>query len=220
MEGTKGYSVPGQSSSRPEDEIDQTAAAREESMKTAPQDSKERSSDYLEPPMDYMSAGSPSLSGMDTPSTPSLSRSDSFNGMDAFGNEAFTPVDRLTMFDIIENLALPQRLEKMQNALQLQSGKLREQRQKLASRAKSGRSNLVGEWKKRVPLSPDEQLDKYKRRMRESVDRLGKRWEDAKTVSLSEKISFVTAVLNIFISGYLIGAFPEYFHIWYSVQLA
>ncbi|GAB7358416.1 hypothetical protein MBLNU230_g2483t1 [Neophaeotheca triangularis] len=224
MDGVNASADLTRSSTRPDDEIDQTAAAREASVNSATQDSKRQSGDYLEAPGDYMSAGgSPSLSGMDTPSTPGLSRTASnsdFNGTDAFGNEAFPPVDRLTFFDIIENLALPQRLEKMQTALQMQSGKLREQRQKLASRAKSGRSNLVGEWKKRVPLSPDEQLEKYRRRMRESVDRLGKRWEDAKSVSLNEKISFVTAVLNIFISGYLIGAFPEYFHIWYTVQLA
>ena len=46
------------------------------------------------------------------------------------------------------------------------------------------------------------------------------RWNDGKVVTLKEKISFVTAVLNIFISGYLIGGFPEYFHYWYTAQLA
>jgi len=84
----------------------------------------------------------------------------------------------------------------------------------------SCKDNLVQEWKRRVNVQPDEQLDKYKRRMNQSVDKLGKRWNDAKTVTLKEKISFVSAVLNIFISAYLIGAYPEYFHYWYTIQLA
>jgi len=32
-------------------------------------------------------------------------------------------------------------------------------------------------------------------------------------------VSFVTAVLNIFISAYLVGAYPQYFHYWYTLQL-
>jgi hypothetical protein len=83
----------------------------------------------------------------------------------------------------------------------------------------SSRNVVVDEWRKRVHVAPDEQLEKYRRRMRTSVDRLNKRWKDAKTVSLMEKLSFVTAVLNIFISAYLMGAFPQYFHYWYTVQL-
>jgi hypothetical protein len=56
--------------------------------------------------------------------------------------------------------------------------------------------------------------------MHTTVDKLGKRFNDAKTVTLGEKVSFVTAVLNIFISGWLIGAWPEVFHLWYTIQLA
>jgi hypothetical protein len=55
--------------------------------------------------------------------------------------------------------------------------------------------------------------------MKGSVDRLGRRWNDTKAVTLREKMSFLAGVFNIFISGYLIGAWPEYFHIWYTVQL-
>jgi len=124
------------------------------------------------------------------------------------------------MFDVLENLALPQRLEKMQNTLSQQAEKVRSQRRKIASRAQSSKDVMVQEWRKRVPLSPDEQLDKYRKRMRTTVDKIGKRFHDAKTVTLGEKVSFVTAVLNIFISGWLIGAWPEVFHYWYTVQLA
>jgi len=172
---------------------------------------------------DYLSAGSSSAYGYNTPGSPYLTRtsSNSESGdYDAYGNDNFPPLDRLTMFDVLENLALPQRLEKMQNTLSQQAEKVRSQRRKIASRAQSSKEIMVQEWRKRVPLSPDEQLDKYRKRMRTTVDKLGKRFNDAKTVTLGEKVSFVTSVLNIFISGWLIGAWPEVFHLWYTVQLA
>lgn len=219
---------PEKSRSVPTD-LDQMAAAKEESLKPRPGEAKFNGSSR--PPYDttastdYLSARSGTYDGFSTPSTPGLSRTTSFtditSNFEAFGQSDFPPVDRLTMFDILENLALPQRLEKMQNAVHNQAEKVRRQRAKLATRALSSKNNLVEEWRKRVHVpKPEEQLDKYRRRMRDSVDRLGRRWNDAKTVTLKEKISFVTAVLNIFISAYLIGAYPEYFHYWYTAQLA
>jgi hypothetical protein len=76
----------------------------------------------------------------------------------------------------------------------------------------------VGEWKRRAPTA-DEKLEKYRARMKQGVERLGKQWNKTATVTLREKASFIAGVLNIFISGYLIGACPEYFHIWFSAQL-
>ncbi|KAK3061708.1 hypothetical protein LTR53_019677, partial [Teratosphaeriaceae sp. CCFEE 6253] len=107
----------------------------------------------------------------------------------------------------------------MQNQVHVQAEKVRRQRARLTTRALSSKNVVVDEWRKRVTVKPEEQLDKYRRRMRDSVDRLGKRWTDSKTVTLKEKISFVSAVLNIFISAYMIGAWPEYFHYWYTAQL-
>jgi hypothetical protein len=205
-------------------ELDQMAAAKEEELKT-PAGGLQPGSNVQNEAEDYLSAGGGSLSGLNTPGTPGLTRSNSngsdggYSNFDAFGGGEYPPVDRLTVFDILENLALPQRLEKMQNVVHENAEKLRRQRQKLTTRAMSSRNVVVDEWRKRVHVAPDEQLEKYRRRMRTSVDRLNKRWKDAKTVSLMEKLSFVTAVLNIFISAYLMGAFPQYFHYWYTVQL-
>ncbi|TKA72714.1 hypothetical protein B0A55_05542 [Friedmanniomyces simplex] len=208
-------------------DLDQMAAAKEQSTKRPPADARANGSAQTpydaSGPQDYLSVVSGSASGMNTPSTPGLSRSsstDSTSNFDSFGQNDFPPVDRLTMFDILENLALPQRLERMQNVVHNQAEKVRRQRAKLTSRALSSKNTVVDEWRKRTTnVKPEEQLDKYRRRMRDSVDRLGKRWTDSKTVTLKEKISFVSAVLNIFISAYMIGAFPEYFHYWYTAQL-
>jgi hypothetical protein len=56
--------------------------------------------------------------------------------------------------------------------------------------------------------------------MKKSVDDLNKRWTDTTNITAREKVSFVSAVLNVFISGYLIGACPEYFYYWFTLQFA
>lgn len=145
-----------------------------------------------------------------------LSRSPSFSYQDDW--ETFHSLDQLSVFDLLDNLSLMQRLEKLQRTLNLQKEKVKQQRERLKSSSVNAKNRVVGELKKRVPTA-DEQLDKYRRRMKDSVERLGKQWNTASTVTLREKISFIAGVLNIFISGYLFGAHPELFYIWFSVQL-
>lgn len=123
------------------------------------------------------------------------------------------------MFDVLENLALPQQLERLSHTLSAQTEKVRRQQQKLRSGGLLAKDKVVNEWKRRVPSS-EEQLDKYRKRMREGVDRINRRWDSAKSVTAREKLSFVSGVLNIFLSGYFIGAYPQYFHYWYTAQLA
>jgi Protein of unknown function (DUF2838) len=150
-----------------------------------------------------------------SPPTPGrLSRTGSFSDID----ESIPPLDRLTVFDFLENLALPQRLEKLQNTISLQAVKVRRSGERMKSLGNTSKEKVIEEWRRRVPGS-DEQLNKYRKRMKHAVDRLGNRWKDQKTVTLWEKSSFIAAVLNIFVSGYLIGGFPQYFHWWYTAQL-
>ncbi|EFW14349.1 hypothetical protein D8B26_008211 [Coccidioides posadasii str. Silveira] len=132
--------------------------------------------------------------------------------------EPFPPLDKLTVLDLLSNLALPQKLEKWQNTLTAQKEKVKRQQEKFKSTSLQAKERVVGEWRKRVPNS-DEQLEKYRRRMKDSVERLGARWNDTATVTAREKLSFIAGVLNIFISGYLIGAYPTYFHYWFTLQI-
>lgn len=166
-----------------------------------------------------LSADTPALS----PSPPSpgcVSRNESFlnNGGYQDGWESFPPLERLTVFDILDNLALPQRLERWQNKISVQTEKVRRHREKVKSSGLNAKDRVVEEWRRRLP-PPDEQLDKYRKRMRESVDRLGTRWNDTKAVTLREKLSFIAGVLNVFTSGYLIGAHPDMFYLWFTAQL-
>ena len=164
-------------------------------------------------------ARTPTLSSS-PPSPAILARNTSFSNSCSYQEdwEVFPPLDRLTVFDLLDNLALPQRLEKWQNTLSAQTEKVRRQREKLKSSGLSAKDRVVEEWRRRVP-PPDEQLDKYRKRMRESVDRLGRRWHDTKAVTVREKVAFIAGVLNIFISGYLIGAHPDLFYYWFTLQL-
>lgn len=153
-------------------------------------------------------------------STPGLSRSASFSNS-SYHDESdfedaafFPPVERLTMFDFVENLALTQRIEKLQNSIASQTERIKNQ----AKNRGITKDRVVEEWRRRVPTE-GEQLDKYRRRMRQSVDRLNNRWKESVTVTAREKASFIAAVMNIFVSGYLVGCHPDYFPHWYTAQL-
>lgn len=156
-----------------------------------------------------------------TPASPSvLSRnSSSYFTKDIHDMMDETPMDKLTIFDVFDNLALPTKLEKWQLALSAQKQKLARQQEKIRSQGTNARDKAVAEWRKRVPTA-EEQLAKYRRRMKRSIDDVNKRWTETVTITTREKISFISAVLNIFISGYLIGAMPERFYWWFTVQFA
>ncbi|KAJ4357317.1 uncharacterized protein N0V89_001892 [Didymosphaeria variabile] len=174
-------------------------------------------------PGDSTHAGSALLGNDATPvplSTPGLSRSNSFSASSAYDSDAeeasfFPPVERLTMFDFIENLALTERMEKLQKSVSAQGKRLRETAK---TRTASTRDRAIEEWRRRVP-NESEQLDKYKKRMRQSVERLSEQWASNTAVTAREKVSFIAAVMNIFVSGYLVGGRPEWFPLWYTAQL-
>ncbi|KAJ5801273.1 uncharacterized protein N7518_003341 [Penicillium psychrosexuale] len=159
----------------------------------------------------------------DTPAiTPgTLSRNGSFSNSSSYLEdwESFPPLDKLTIFDLLDNIHLSQRLETWQQTLAAQKEKVRKQREKLRLSSLNAKDRVMGEWKRHAPTA-EEKLEKYRARMKHGVERLGKRWSQTATVTLREKMSFIAGVLNIFISGYLIGACPEYFYYWFSGQLA
>ncbi|KAJ4425205.1 hypothetical protein N0V82_000014 [Gnomoniopsis sp. IMI 355080] len=174
-----------------------------------------------ESPPEHAITDTPNL-GPTTPSfgSPKLSRNNSFSGSSSYQEdwEAFPPLDRLSVLDILDNFALPQQLEKLQRSLSAQTQKVRKGRDVFKNRSQMARERMVEEWRKRAPTA-EEQLERYRKRMRSNVDKLGKQWNDTKVITLREKISFICGVLNIFITGYLIGAYPEYMHLWYSWQV-
>lgn len=152
----------------------------------------------------------------------SLSRVSSTSGASSSFQEDWeplTPLDKVTVFDILGNLALPQKLEKWQQTLTAQKERVRKQQEKLRSTSQHARKKMVGELRKRMPTTSEEQLEKYRKLMKDSVERINSKWNDTAAVTAREKVSFIAGVLNVFISGYLIGACPEYFSYWFTGQL-
>jgi hypothetical protein len=119
------------------------------------------------------------------------------------------------VLDLLDNFALPQQLEKLQRGISAQTKRSKDA---FKSRSQVARERMVEEWRRRVPTAED-QFERYRKRMKQSVEKLGARWNDTKVITLREKISFICGVMNIFISGYLIGGYPESFHLWYTAQL-
>jgi hypothetical protein len=182
-----------------------------------PHDLDPSSSPLSSSPVDHTIMDTPTFSATE----PKLSRNPSFSGsmssqIDDW--DSIPPLDRLTVLDLLDNFALPQQLEKLQKGLSAQTDKVRRSRDVFKSKTQVARERMVEEWRRRVP-SADERFDRYRRRMRQRVEKLGKQWNNTKAVSLREKISFICGVMNIFISGYLIGGYPQYFHLWYTAQL-
>lgn len=160
-----------------------------------------------------------SLSPVSTPGK--LSRNPSFSNSSSYQEDwdTFPQLDRMSFFELLDTFSFSQKLEKWNQALNMQRERVRRQRQKIKSVSGLAKDRVVDEWRKRVPTA-DEQLEKYRHGMRDSVDRLTKQWNKIATVTIREKISFIAGVMNIFISGYIMGACPEYFYWWYTAQLA
>ncbi|KAF4451929.1 hypothetical protein F53441_5248 [Fusarium austroafricanum] len=171
------------------------------------------------PPADSALLDTPML-GATTPRGSMHSRNPSFSGSSSNHEDwdGLPPLDRLSVLDLLDNFALPQQLEKLQKGISAQTDKVRRSREAIKTKTQSARDRMVEEWRRRVP-DADEQFDRYRKRMQRRVDKLGKRWNDTKVISAREKVSFIFGVMNIFVSGYLIGAHPEYFHLWYTAQL-
>ena len=102
--------------------------------------------------------------------SPRFSRSSSFHSSSPWLSDVvedldFTPLDKLTMFDLLGNLALPQRLEKINRSLNL----------------KKHREKVKAEYakqKERVIKRTDIELDKLKARYTKGLDELIVRWND------------------------------------------
>lgn len=107
--------------------------------------------------------------------------------------------DKITMFDLISTFVPT--VNKVKN----RSGKLKEH---------------VIRQRDRVLSKQEKELQKYKQKVATSFDKLMCKWEEKGTVSLREKVAFMSGVVNIFCSALIIGGHPRFLHIWYTVQLA
>lgn len=64
----------------------------------------------------------------------------------------------------------------------------------------------------------DMDLEKLRNQVVNQVDKLEERLSSEHFISLGEKLTFSFAILNIFLIGFIVGAYPEKFHLLYTVE--
>lgn len=188
--------------------MDVTASTPEATASQDPAAAAELSATETEtesPDLDNFAPPSPPSSNRVTPnSSPSLSRSTSFMGTSEDWGEVFPPLDKLTVFDFLDQFALPQKLEKINERInrkiQIQSESLKKHRDKV-------KLQYVKQ-KERVRKKTDVEFEKYRKKYSQGLQKVLDKWDDTRVVSTREKISFVVGVCNIFITGFLIGGYP------------
>ncbi|KAK9331342.1 hypothetical protein V1520DRAFT_337980 [Lipomyces starkeyi] len=114
------------------------------------------------------------------------------------------PLDRLSVLDVLENLALSTRINQINYTVRRKGGEIK---------------GLALRQRDRVLRGREEDIDRLRRRFLTSLSRFEAKWEDAQVVSQREKLAFAFGLGNVFASGLLLGAHPEWFHVWYSVQM-
>jgi hypothetical protein len=147
-------------------------------------------------------SSSSSVAGDATPPySTSLSRSHSSASASSLSQdseewEIFPPMDKLTIFDLLDQLALPQRLEKINRTYMVQRENLRKQSDRVKRRFVQTKAKA------------DFDLEKYRIKYNQGLDRIFDKWNDTRAVSTREKAAFVVGVSNIFVTGFLMGGYP------------
>ncbi|KAK9471016.1 uncharacterized protein V1510DRAFT_404535 [Dipodascopsis tothii] len=115
------------------------------------------------------------------------------------------PLDHLSVLDILDNLALTTQLTRINSTVRRRGNAIK---------------GLALRQRDRVLKGREEDIERVKRQMLVQIERFHDKWEDQRVVSQGEKLAFAYGLGNVLISGLIIGAHPEWFHVWYTVQMA
>lgn len=116
------------------------------------------------------------------------------------------PVDRLTMLDFLDPLSMGTQITKKLN---------------FAVRQKGGEfKNMALRQKDRVMKGREDDVDRLKGKFIKKLSVLEVNLTKVLDVSSTEKLAFAFGLLNVFYGGYIIGYVPQYFHVFYSIQMA
>ncbi|KAK9459591.1 uncharacterized protein V1516DRAFT_680323 [Lipomyces oligophaga] len=153
---------------------------------------------------------SPELSSTDVKngSRRTASMSSSRSSLDDSGavtpSSVEVPFDRMSVLDLLDNLALTTKINQLNNSVRRTGGEIKD----MAMRSRN-----------RVLRGHEDDIDRVKRQLLKSIQRWESKWEDARIVSQREKLVFSYGLANVFFAGLLLGAHPEWFCVFYSVQL-
>ncbi|CCG81815.1 Putative uncharacterized protein [Taphrina deformans PYCC 5710] len=86
-------------------------------------------------------------------------------------------------------------------------------------RSKSIRDSVVLKRVEPLQGKVNKEFDRAKARFTKQLDRAQQRWNAPKAASMREKLAFVLGVGNVFVTAFLMGGYPEYVHISYTLQI-
>ena len=109
------------------------------------------------------------------------------------------PLERLTMVDLLDSLSMGTHITK-----------------KLVKRKGDELKSLAMRHKDKY----EDDIENLRRTVLRKVDRLEQRLTSTAVVSTTEKLTFSLSLLNLFYAGYIIGSHPDYFHAFYTIELA
>lgn len=124
---------------------------------------------------------------------------------DDFEDSNWVPLERMTVLELLDPFAVGTQITKKFNT---------------TVRKKGGEfKNMALRQRDRVMKVNEDDVERLKRKFLKEVNIFEGRLTKALDVSATEKIAFAFGVLNLFYGGYIIGMYPEYFHIFYTVEL-
>lgn len=90
---------------------------------------------------------------------------------------------------------------------------------KVLQRSKSIKDNVVKNRVEPLQGKVNKEFDRAKARFTKQLDRAQQRWSTPTAASMREKLAFVLGVGNVFLTAFLMGGYPEYVHLSYTLQI-
>ncbi|ORY79011.1 hypothetical protein BCR37DRAFT_370285 [Protomyces lactucae-debilis] len=92
---------------------------------------------------------------------------------------------------------------------------------KIGDRSRRLRAELATRAKGVEPLQGkvNKEFDRVKARFNRQLDRAASRWDSKNAAKAREKVAFVFGVGNVFLTGFLLGGYPELVHVLYTIQV-
>jgi hypothetical protein len=123
----------------------------------------------------------------------------------------YLPLEKVTFFDILDPMST---IQHTTTTLSKRYNKVKEQGLNTYQKLKTETSN-----KRRQYIHDLKDTDALKRKLAERVDKLDERLNRLFYASKFEKAFYSLAIYMIFLGGFILGHYPEYFHVFYTALL-
>lgn len=121
-------------------------------------------------------------------------------------DEDVVPIDRLTVLDLLDSFSMGTHItKKLNTAVRQRGGKFK---------------TMALRQRDRVMKVREDDVEKLKLSFLKQVSGLEARLTKVLDISITEKMAFAVGLLTVFYGGYIIGYVPQYFHLFYTIEMA